>query len=49
MSEKTKEVPQLEDATYAHTLVIKSIHESKVHGHMVPTFHFLQHRVPGAS
>ncbi len=24
MSEKTKEVPQLSDATYAHTLVIKS-------------------------
>ncbi len=27
MSEKTKEVPQLADATYAHTLVIKSTHE----------------------
>ncbi len=32
MSEKTKEVPQLADATYAHTLVIKSTHECKVHG-----------------
>ncbi len=32
MSEKTKEVPRLADATYAHTLVIKSTHESKVHG-----------------
>ena len=32
MSEKTKEVPQLADATYAHTLVIKSTHEYKVHG-----------------
>ncbi len=29
MSEKTKEVPQLADATYAHTLVIKSTHEYK--------------------
>ncbi len=27
MSEKTKEVSQLSDATYAHTLVIKSTHE----------------------
>ncbi len=32
MSEKTKEVPRLADATYAHTLVIKSTHEYKVHG-----------------
>ncbi len=32
MSEKTKEVPQLADATYAHTLVIKSTHEYKVDG-----------------
>ncbi len=32
MSEKTKEVPQLADATFAHTLVIKSTHEYKVHG-----------------
>ncbi len=32
MWEKTKEVPQLADATYAHTLVIKSTHEYKVHG-----------------
>ncbi len=32
MSEKTKEVPQLADATYAHTLVIKSTHEYKVYG-----------------
>ncbi len=30
MSEKTKEVPQLADATYAHTLVIKSTHEYKI-------------------
>ena len=27
MSEKTREVPQLSDATYAHTLVIESSHE----------------------
>ncbi len=32
MSEKTKEVSQLADTTYAHTLVIKSTHEYKVHG-----------------
>ncbi len=32
MSEKTKEVPQLADTTYAHTLVIKSTHEYKVYG-----------------
>ncbi len=32
MSEKTKEVPQLADATYAHALVIKSTHEYKVNG-----------------
>ncbi len=32
MLEKTKEVPQLADATYAHTLVIESAHEYKVHG-----------------
>ncbi len=32
MSEKTKEVPQLADGTYAHILVIKSTHEYKVHG-----------------
>ena len=31
MSEKTREVPQLADATYAHILVIKSTHEYKVH------------------
>ncbi len=29
MSEKTREVPQLADATYAHTLVIESTHEYK--------------------
>ncbi len=29
MSEKTKEVPQIADATYAHTLFIKSTHEYK--------------------
>ncbi len=40
MSEKTREVPQLADTTYAHTLVIKSTHEYKVHGpYMVPIFH----------
>ncbi len=27
MSEKTREVPQLADSTYAHTLVIESTHE----------------------
>ncbi len=32
MSEKTREVPQFADATYAHTLVIESTHEYKVHG-----------------
>ncbi len=32
MLEKTREVPQLADTTYAHTLVIKSTHEYKVHG-----------------
>ena len=32
MSEKAKEVPQLADASYVHTLVIKSTHEYKVHG-----------------
>ncbi len=32
MSEKTKEVPKLANATYAYTLVIKSTHEYKVHG-----------------
>ncbi len=32
MSEETKEVPQLADTTYAHTLVIKSTYEYKVHG-----------------
>ncbi len=31
MSDKTKEVPQLDDLTYAHTLVIKSTHDYKVH------------------
>ncbi len=31
MSEKTKEVPLLADTTYAHTLVIKSTNEYKVH------------------
>ncbi len=30
MSEKTREVPQLADATYASTLVIKSTHEYKI-------------------
>ncbi len=30
MSEKTREVPQLANTTYAHTLVIKSTHEYKV-------------------
>ncbi len=30
MLEKTREVPQLPDATYAHTLVIESTHEYKV-------------------
>ncbi len=32
MLEKPREVPQLADTTYAHTLVIKSIHEYKVQG-----------------
>ncbi len=32
MSEKTREVPQLADTTYAHTLVYKGTHEYKVHG-----------------
>ena len=32
MSKKTREVSQLANATYAHTLVIKSTHEHKVHG-----------------
>ena len=32
-------VPKLANLTYAHNLVIKSTHECKVHGHMVPTFH----------
>ncbi len=32
MSEKTREVPQLADTTYAHTLVIESTYEYKVHG-----------------
>ena len=32
MAEKTRLTPQLADATYAHTLVIKSTHEYKVHG-----------------
>ena len=31
MSEKTREVPKLDDATYAHTLVVKSAHEYKVY------------------
>ena len=31
MSEKTREVPQPVDATYAHTLVIESTHEYKIH------------------
>ena len=31
MSEKTREMPQLADATYAHTLVIESTGECKVH------------------
>ena len=39
MSEKTKEVPQLGDTTYAHTLVIKSTHEYKVHGPCGSNFH----------
>ena len=29
MSEKTREVPKLADATYAHTLVIEITHESQ--------------------
>ncbi len=29
---ETREVPQLTDAIYAHTLVIKSTHKYKVHG-----------------
>ncbi len=32
MSEKTRLTAQLADTTYAHTLVIKSPHEYKVHG-----------------
>ena len=32
MSEKTREVPQLANPTYANTLVIESTHEYKVHG-----------------
>ncbi len=32
MSEKTRQVAQLADTTCAHTLVIKSTHEYKVHG-----------------
>ena len=32
MSEKIREVSQLSDATYAHTLVIESTYEYKVHG-----------------
>ncbi len=32
MFEKTRQVPLLADATYAHTLVIESTHEYKVHG-----------------
>ncbi len=32
MSEKTREVPQLADTTYANTLVIESTHEYNVHG-----------------
>ncbi len=34
-----KEVPQLANLTYAHTLVIESMHEYKVHGPLVPTLH----------
>ena len=30
MSEKSREVPQLDNATYAHTLVIGNIYEYKV-------------------
>ncbi len=36
MSEKTRLTPQLADTTYAHTLVIKSTHEYKVHGTIWP-------------
>ncbi len=32
MLEKTRQVPKLADATYAHTLVIESTQEYKVHG-----------------
>ncbi len=32
MSEKTREVSKLADAIYAHTLVIESTREYKVHG-----------------
>ena len=39
MSEKTKEVRQLADATYAHTLVIKALTNARSMGHMVQTFH----------
>ncbi len=38
MSEKTREVPQLADATYAHTLVIQGTHEYKVHGPFIDSF-----------
>ena len=32
MLEKTRDVPQLADLTYAHNLVIEGTHEYKVHG-----------------
>ncbi len=32
MSEKTRQVPQLSDATYAHSLVIESTDKYKVNG-----------------
>ena len=38
MSEKTKEVPQPDDLTYAHNLVIKSTHEYKVHNFPLPSW-----------
>ncbi len=36
--ERITKVPKLADLTYAHTLVIKSTHEYKVHGPFISTF-----------
>ncbi len=40
MSEKTKEVPRLADATYAHTLVINCTLDYKVNWPYGSNFHF---------